>query len=99
MHLLTEALVIIKSAELMIQLLPPNETVTFTSVLQAGRSFFVVNDNLDERWIELTIGVVAFKIPSLRRRVGNFGIDRRNGILGSTDEGRAGVNGRVTTLP
>jgi hypothetical protein len=36
MHLLAEA-VIIKSAELMAQSLPPNETVTFTSVLQARR--------------------------------------------------------------
>ena len=38
-HLLAEDFIIMKSVELMAQLLPPNEMVTFTSVLQARRSF------------------------------------------------------------
>jgi hypothetical protein len=36
-HLLAEDFIIMKSVELMAQLLPPNEMVTFTSVLQARR--------------------------------------------------------------
>ena len=46
MHLLPEAFVIIKSAELILQLLPPNERVTFTLVLQAERSFEIVDVDL-----------------------------------------------------
>ena len=45
-HMLPEASVIIKSAELMLQLLPPNESVTFTLVLQATRLPLVINVHL-----------------------------------------------------
>ena len=46
MHLLAEILVIAKSAELTLQLLPPKDMVTFTSVLQAGK-WIVTNGNSD----------------------------------------------------
>lgn len=52
-HLVEEAFVIAKSAELTSQLLPPNEMVTFTSVLQA-RSL-VMSASLDGEYIGLTI--------------------------------------------
>ena len=46
MHLSPEALVISKSAELMLQFLPPNETVMFTLVVQAIGLFQAMNVNL-----------------------------------------------------
>lgn len=46
MHILPETSVITKSAELMLQLLPPNESVTFTLVLQAIRLLLVTNVDL-----------------------------------------------------
>jgi len=96
-HLVEEAFVIAKSAGLMSQLLPPNETVTFTLVLQA-RSL-VMSVNSDGVYIRLTICVITLEIPGRRLGIRNVGIDRLDGVLGSADKGRASVDGRVTILP
>ena len=95
-HLVEEAFVIAKSAGLMSQLLPPNEMVTFTSVLQA-RSLSI-SISLDGENIKLTICVVTLKVPGRRFRIRNVGIDRLDGVLGSADKGRSSVDGRVTIL-
>jgi len=96
-HLVEEAFVIAKSAGLMSQLLPPNERVTFTLVLQAKS--VVMSASSGGEYIRLTIRVITIKVPGRGLGIRNVGIDRLDCVLGSTDEGCASVNGRVTILP
>lgn len=82
----------------MLQDLPPNDMEMLTLVLQAtrficyGRGFGWVTDGL-------TIGVIPLKIPRCRGGIGDGSIDRLDGGLRSTDEGRASINGRVAATP
>jgi len=96
-HLVEEAFVMAKSAGLITQLLPPNEMVTFTLVLQA--ICLVMSGSLDGEYIGLTICVITIEVPGRRFGIRNAGIDRLDGVLGSADKGRASVDGRVTILP